>query len=189
MSALTTTPVETMSSRLFLRVNRMSAPCLISDMLRQALVSASISKSTLLLTFKNLNFRVSLPSWACAPMVNRNRRISGWKMMMSAMKPTLTKAPRMAVSISICKNLTSCQMRKSATIPMKILMAEVPFSRRYSPKNKAATKMMSMISKTRTCMKRSIMIQNFVQNYKKYRPIRWLRAHFSHHGRARCRRH
>ena len=130
MSALTTTPVETMSSRLFLRVSRMRAPCLMSDMLRHALVSASMSKSTLLLTFKNLNRRVSLPSWACAPMVNKNRRISGWKMMISAMKPTLTKAPRMAVSISICKALTNCQIRKMATIPMKMLIAEVPFSRR-----------------------------------------------------------
>ena len=133
MSALTTTPVETMSSKLFLRVSRMSAPCLISDMLMQALAMASMFRSTLLLTFRNLNFRVSLPSWAWVPIVNRKRRISGWKMMMSEMKPTLINAPRMVVSISICRNLTSCQMRKMATIPMKMLMAEVPFSKRYSP--------------------------------------------------------
>ena len=130
MSALTTTPVVTMSSKLFLRVSRMSAPCLMSDMLRQALVIESMSKSTLLLTFRNLNLRANLPSWAWAPMVNKKRRISGWKMIISAMKPTLTKAPRMAVNISICKNLTNCHNRKMVTMPMKMLMAEVPFSRR-----------------------------------------------------------
>ena len=187
MSALTTTPVAMISSKSFLRVSKMRAPCLMSDMLVQALTSASMSKSTLLLTFRNLNFRDSLPSWAWAPMVNKNRLISGWKMMMSAMKPTLTKAPRMAVNISICKNLTSCQMRKMATMPMKMLMAEVPFSRRYSPKNKAATRMMSMMSKTRICMNRSIMVQILLQNYKKSLPIRWLRVHFSRRGHARCR--
>ena len=29
------------------------------------------------------------------PMLKRNRRISGWKIMINAIKPTLTKAPRM----------------------------------------------------------------------------------------------
>ena len=131
ISASMVTPVSTMSAKVFFRVITINAPCLMFDMEAQAWQMLSVSSATtdfLLRLNRRNNFRS--PLLVLAPMVKRKRRISGWKMMMSAMKPTLTKAPRMVDSSSIWRALTICQIRKMATMPMKMLMAAVPLSRR-----------------------------------------------------------
>ena len=78
--------------------------------------------------------------------------------MNSAMKPTLTKAPKMLLSISICNALTTCQMRNMATMPTKMLMPDVPFNSRYSQYMSPATKMMSMMSKSRMSINSGIIL-------------------------------
>ena len=96
MTALIVTPVSMISFKLFSWVSKIKAPTLSCDIEAQASQMASRSRffSSLYLKPRFAMRLLNAKEILVLPMPRRNLLTSGWKMIINAMKPTLTKAPR-----------------------------------------------------------------------------------------------
>ena len=96
MTALIVTPVSMISFKLFSWVSKIKAPTLSCDIEAQASQMASRSRlfSSLYLKPRLAMRLLNANEILVLPMPKRNLLTSGWKIIINAMKPTLTKAPR-----------------------------------------------------------------------------------------------
>ena len=126
-----------------------NAPSFESAILWHAKIIWSISMGFWKLRFQNKNFFRFFLMKPGVPNANKNFLISGWKITINAINPTLIKAPKISLKRSISKAFTILHIRNIATIPKKILMATVPFRRLYNTYKRAATSRRSIISRRR----------------------------------------